>query len=164
MFLLFGQVPYLTFIVLVQCIAAIAIYVIAAADTFANPRTGTRSNWSSRLWLPIITAILSPLLTTVELNHLSTGEQFALAAPVGVGILFTILLESVLRRPRYFFRMQVPIGRGDFRARRITPLRICLLLGVALIVWSGLTAVMIPSFHHEKDLTRAPASQIHKGR
>lgn len=131
MLVLLGALPYL---------AGAIVYSISCWDLFGEPRTVAPSDWTARLFLPVLLTSLAPLAAAGS----APKDDVALLLTIpGAGVTFTVVLAAFLRDDRWFFRLELPVGIGD---RRVTDLywwMVVLAGGIVVMVYGAVVNLLV---------------------
>lgn len=122
-------------------IAAAFLYWMVCADLFRGSQTQVPSNWTAKLFLPVLTGSLTSLAAAAaNEEHLSL-----LLSAAGVGVLFSMIIAAGLRSESSFFDLQLPVGTRRRRFRRLARWHLLRYVGIGVIVYSCIATLIAVS-------------------
>jgi hypothetical protein len=120
-------------------LVATVLYWVSCSELFAGPPDHVPSNWTSKLFLPVLTVSLAPLAAAADpdADHLPL-----LMLVTSLGILFSVLVAAGLRGDAAYFDLRLPVSTKARRFRRLVRWQLVCYVGAGLMALAGAASII----------------------
>lgn len=119
-------------------VAASCLYWMGCADLFDEAPSQVKSNWTTKLFLPVLTGSLGSLVAAAAVDD----HSGLLLSASACGVTFSIMIAAGLRGEAAFFDLQLPVGTHGRRFERLLRWHLLRLGGIAVILYSCIATLI----------------------